>query len=143
MVRLAFGTSDNKILVPGCLMVGAVVTSLCDFIARMVFSPVELPISAITAMFGAPHCHQPAHEAKGGNVMKNTPVMATRNLVVGYPKKEVLTSVNLDFHASEFISLLGPNGVGKSTLLRTLSHLLPRLTGEIFVAGKALEDYTP
>ena len=75
--------------------------------------------------------------------MKNTPVMATRNLVVGYPKKEVLTSVNLDFHASEFISLLGPNGVGKSTLLRTLSHLLPRLTGEIFVAGKALEDYTP
>ena len=54
MVRLAFGTSDNKILVPGCLLVGAVVTSLCDFIARMVFSPVELPISAITAFFGAP-----------------------------------------------------------------------------------------
>ncbi len=54
MVRLSFGTSDNKILVPGCLMVGAVVTSLCDFVARMVFSPVELPISAITAMFGAP-----------------------------------------------------------------------------------------
>ncbi len=54
MVRLAFGTSDNKTLIPGCIMVGAVVTSLCDFIARMIFSPVELPISAITAMFGAP-----------------------------------------------------------------------------------------
>ena len=54
MVRLAFGTSDNKILIPGCIIVGAVVTSLCDFVARMVFSPVELPISAITAMFGAP-----------------------------------------------------------------------------------------
>ncbi|MCK5313282.1 MAG: iron ABC transporter permease [Desulfobacteraceae bacterium] len=54
MVRLAFGTSDNKILVPGCLIMGAVVTALCDFIARMVFSPVELPISAITAFFGAP-----------------------------------------------------------------------------------------
>jgi iron complex transport system permease protein len=54
MVRLAFKTSDNKILVPGCLLVGAVVTSLCDFVARMVFSPVELPISAITAFFGAP-----------------------------------------------------------------------------------------
>ena len=75
--------------------------------------------------------------------MKNIPVMATRNLAVGYPKKEVLTSVNLDFHAGEFISLLGPNGVGKSTLLRTLSNLLPRLTGDIFVAGKALEAYTP
>lgn len=54
MVRLAFSTSDNKILLPGCLIAGAVVTGLCDFIARMVFSPVELPISAITAFFGAP-----------------------------------------------------------------------------------------
>ncbi len=54
MVRLAFATSDNRILVPGTLLVGAVVTALCDFIARMVFAPVELPISAITAFFGAP-----------------------------------------------------------------------------------------
>jgi iron complex transport system permease protein len=54
MVRLSFATSDNRVLVPGCLLVGAVVTGLCDFIARMLFSPVELPISAITAFFGAP-----------------------------------------------------------------------------------------
>jgi len=54
MVRLAFGTSDNRILIPGALLTGAVVTGVCDFIARMVFSPVELPISAITAFFGAP-----------------------------------------------------------------------------------------
>ncbi|PIE61181.1 MAG: iron ABC transporter permease [Desulfobacterales bacterium] len=54
MVRLAFRTSDNRILVPGALLVGAVVTGCCDFIARMVFAPVELPISAITAFFGAP-----------------------------------------------------------------------------------------
>lgn len=54
MVRLVFGTSDNKALIPGCLLMGGMVTGLCDFIARMVFSPVELPISAITAFFGAP-----------------------------------------------------------------------------------------
>ncbi len=54
MVRLAFHTSDNRVLVPGTLLVGAVVTGICDFIARMVFAPVELPISAITAFFGAP-----------------------------------------------------------------------------------------
>ncbi len=75
--------------------------------------------------------------------MKNSPVLATRDLTVGYPKKEVLTSVTLDFYKGEFISLLGPNGVGKSTLLRTLSNLLPRRSGEIFVQGKALEGYTP
>ncbi|ETR66628.1 MAG: iron complex transport system permease protein, partial [Candidatus Magnetoglobus multicellularis str. Araruama] len=54
MVRLCFNTADNRILIPGCLLMGGLVTSLCDFIARMAFSPVELPISAITAFFGAP-----------------------------------------------------------------------------------------
>lgn len=54
MARLIFQTSDNRILVPGACLVGALVTSLCDLIARMVLAPVELPLSAITAFFGAP-----------------------------------------------------------------------------------------
>ena len=54
MARLSFGTSDNRVLVPGAALLGAAVTSLCDLIARMWLSPVELPLSAITAFFGAP-----------------------------------------------------------------------------------------
>ncbi|MDR1608053.1 MAG: iron ABC transporter permease [Deltaproteobacteria bacterium] len=54
MARLSFGSSDNRVLVPGACLLGAVVTSLCDLIARMWLNPVELPISAITAFFGAP-----------------------------------------------------------------------------------------
>ncbi len=54
MARLIFGTSDNRILIPGSCLAGAVVTSLCDLIARMILSPVELPLSSITAFFGAP-----------------------------------------------------------------------------------------
>jgi iron complex transport system permease protein len=54
MARLSFRTSDNRVLVPGACLMGAIVTSLCDLIARMWLSPVELPISAITAFFGAP-----------------------------------------------------------------------------------------
>jgi iron complex transport system permease protein len=54
MARLIFQTSDNRILIPGACLVGALVTSLCDLIARMLLSPVELPLSAITAFFGAP-----------------------------------------------------------------------------------------
>ncbi|GAB6905841.1 Transport system permease protein [Desulfosarcina cetonica] len=54
MARLIFQTSDNRILIPGVCLVGALVTSLCDLIARMALSPVELPLSAITAFFGAP-----------------------------------------------------------------------------------------
>lgn len=54
MARLFFGTSDNRILIPGACLTGAAVASLCDLIARMAMSPVELPLSAITAFFGAP-----------------------------------------------------------------------------------------
>ncbi len=54
MARLALGTSDNRILVPVTLLAGAMVTSLCDLLARLLFSPVELPVSATTALFGAP-----------------------------------------------------------------------------------------
>jgi len=54
MARLCFNTSNNHVLVPGSILLGAVITSLCDFIARMALTPVELPLSAITAFFGAP-----------------------------------------------------------------------------------------
>jgi iron complex transport system permease protein len=54
IARLVFQNSDNRILIPGACLVGALVTSLCDLIARMLLSPVELPLSAITAFFGAP-----------------------------------------------------------------------------------------
>lgn len=52
--RLMFGTSDNKILIPGTILLGAIITSLCDLISRLIFAPIELPISAVTSMFGAP-----------------------------------------------------------------------------------------
>ncbi len=54
MARLSFKTSDNGILIPAAAIIGANVTILCDLIARILFSPIELPISAITALFGAP-----------------------------------------------------------------------------------------
>lgn len=52
--RLLFGTSDNRLLIPGTVLLGAIITSLCDLAARMLYNPVELPISAVTSFFGAP-----------------------------------------------------------------------------------------
>ncbi len=54
MARLSLGTSDNRVLIPGACLMGALVASLCDLIARTWLSPVELPLSSITAFFGAP-----------------------------------------------------------------------------------------
>lgn len=52
--RLVLRTADNRVLVPAVVLLGAVVTGLCDLLARQVFSPVELPITAVTSFFGAP-----------------------------------------------------------------------------------------
>lgn len=54
ITRIAFGTSDNRILLPGSMLAGALLTGLCDLLARTIFSPVELPIGAITSFIGAP-----------------------------------------------------------------------------------------
>ncbi len=54
MARLIFKTADNHVLIPSSCLIGAGVTSLCDLVARMILSPVELPISAITSIVGAP-----------------------------------------------------------------------------------------
>ncbi len=54
ITRLIFSTSDNRILIPGSVLLGGTITCFCDLIARSLFAPVELPISAITSFFGAP-----------------------------------------------------------------------------------------
>ena len=75
--------------------------------------------------------------------MKHTssePIMACKNLAVGYKDTAVLSEVNLSFTVGTFISLLGPNGAGKTTLLRTLSRHLSPIEGEITISGKNLAD---
>lgn len=54
MARLALGTTDNRLLLPVAALMGAVITELCDLVARMLFSPVETPLSAVTSFIGAP-----------------------------------------------------------------------------------------
>lgn len=51
--RLLFG-NDNKILIPTSFFMGAIFLIICDFISRIAFSPIEIPIGAITAILGAP-----------------------------------------------------------------------------------------
>ena len=76
------------------------------------------------------------------------PVLQTSKLKIGYKNggktpKVIARELNLQLNAGEFVCLVGPNGVGKSTLLRTLTGLQPRLTGEILLSGKELEANHP
>ena len=54
LVKSLFKTTKPVIMIPACFLGGAVFCSFCDRIARTLFSPVELSISTVTAVFGAP-----------------------------------------------------------------------------------------
>jgi len=72
-------------------------------------------------------------------------VIELRNLSIGYLKGKIqlciLKGLNATLKQGELVCLVGENGVGKSTLLRTISGVQAPLTGDIFIHGKALKDY--
>ena len=69
-----------------------------------------------------------------------------KGLSIGYRTKNgvrmVAEGIDAAIRSGELTCLLGANGVGKSTLLRTLSAFQPKLDGEILIAGKEIEAYT-
>lgn len=77
--------------------------------------------------------------------MKNETILI-KNLSIGYRTKQdtkwVATHIDSVIYSGELTCLLGANGVGKSTLLRTLSAFQSKLEGEISVLGRDVDAYT-
>ena len=73
-------------------------------------------------------------------------IIELQNLSIGYKSKNQTNFVARQLHSTiysgELTCLLGANGVGKSTLLRTLSCFQPKLDGKVFIQGKEIETYT-
>jgi ABC-type branched-subunit amino acid transport system ATPase component len=63
------------------------------------------------------------------------PVLETRALSVGYGSYVVLRDVEISLHGGEVISLVGLNGTGKSTLLKSLVGTLPIIDGQMLLTG--------
>ncbi|MCR5270454.1 MAG: ABC transporter ATP-binding protein [Prevotella sp.] len=76
----------------------------------------------------------------------NNPSVVLRQLTIGYRQKHcqkvVAQAIDATINPGELTCLLGANGVGKSTLLRTLSAFLPPLQGEILLAERPLDNYS-
>ncbi len=64
-------------------------------------------------------------------------------VVTRYGELEALHGVTLDVDEGEIVALLGANGAGKSTTLKTISRLLAPAGGEVRFAGRSLADRTP
>ena len=68
------------------------------------------------------------------------------NLSIGYKtggnNKVVMSGIDASVESGRLTCLIGSNGVGKSTLLRTLAAFQPKLGGNILVCGKEITEYT-
>ena len=77
--------------------------------------------------------------------MEKKECIVFKNATLGYKKSNqnitVLNNINLNFYTGELVGIVGVNGVGKSTLLKSISGLLPLLNGKILIDGKPVNDY--
>ena len=73
-------------------------------------------------------------------------ILEARNLAVGYSSKGgdsvIAEAINFSILKGELVGLVGANGIGKSTLLRSLSGMQSVLKGSIYLNGKNLNEYT-
>lgn len=74
-------------------------------------------------------------------------VLETKNLSIGYTSKKganvIAEGINIVLEKGQLVSLVGANGIGKSTLLRTLTNVQKPLSGEILINSKSVLDYEP
>jgi branched-chain amino acid transport system ATP-binding protein len=68
------------------------------------------------------------------------PVLVLDGVHASYGKSHVLHDVSMVVHAGEIVSLLGRNGMGKTTTLRTVVGLLPAHDGQVLFEGRCLES---
>ena len=65
------------------------------------------------------------------------------HLSVGYTVSQALVSdVNVELQSGQLHCLIGRNGIGKSTLLKTLTGFLPKLSGNLLLDGQGIETFT-
>lgn len=74
-------------------------------------------------------------------------ILNTSNLTIGYKAKKsavtIAENLNLNLTSGKLISLIGANGIGKSTLLRTITGIQQPLSGTVFLNDKNINTYKP
>ncbi len=78
---------------------------------------------------------------------RNNIILSTKDLSIGYRSRKeklvIASGLDLGLYQGEMVSLMGINGIGKSTLLRTLTGVQKEISGKILIQGKELRSMQP
>ncbi len=76
--------------------------------------------------------------AKGGNARAGSPVLEVRNLEAWYGESHILHGINFDVRSGEVVTLLGRNGAGKTSTLKSVMGIIGKRTGSIKYEGNEI-----
>lgn len=68
------------------------------------------------------------------------PVIELKNVWAGYEDDLILEDVNFKVYKGDYVGLIGPNGGGKTTLIRVILGLIKPMRGEVWVMGKSVQS---
>jgi branched-chain amino acid transport system ATP-binding protein len=72
----------------------------------------------------------------------SNPLLEIKGLNAGYGSIDVLHDIDIEMHEGEFVCIIGANTAGKSTILRTISRLVPNVRGTLRFNGTDLTERT-
>ena len=67
---------------------------------------------------------------------KNNISLKAKNISAGYGEQIIIRNINLDIYESSITTIIGPNGCGKSTFLKSISGIINPVEGNIEIYGK-------
>ena len=70
----------------------------------------------------------------------NTPILKLQNVSISYGAIEATRNVSIDVNAGEIVTIIGANGAGKSSLLKSIAGLEPVKSGKIFIDGNDISN---
>ncbi len=70
-------------------------------------------------------------------------LLTINDLETGYDKKQVLFGIDLSVNTGEIVALIGPNGCGKSTVLKAIIGIVPSWKGKIYFDALQIQSFNP
>ena len=68
-------------------------------------------------------------------------ILKLDNVSLSFGNRQILENINFEINKGEIFGMLGPNGVGKSTIFNLITGLISPEKGSIFISGEKVNDY--